>query len=99
MALTYLDLRAITCCEAARSGDDRQAQNCLLQRLALVRCTIIRISFPPIPWPMTKGKYFHGFTAIIVNKTTGEDLTEEDWAKVSMLRKQKERSNKETKTK
>ena len=32
MASTYLDLRAITHCEAARSGDDRQARHRLLQR-------------------------------------------------------------------
>ena len=48
-----LDLQAITRCEAARSGDGRQARQCLLQHLALARCTIIGISFPPIPWPMT----------------------------------------------
>ena len=53
MASTYLDLRAITRCEAARLGDDRQARHRLLQRLALVRCAIIGISFLPIPWPMT----------------------------------------------
>jgi len=54
MASTYLDLRAITRCEAARSGDDRQARHRLLQRLALARRAIlIGISFPPIPWPMT----------------------------------------------
>ncbi len=53
MVSTYLDLRAITRCEAARSGDDRQAHHRLLQRLALARCAIIGISIPPIPWPMT----------------------------------------------
>ncbi len=53
MASTYLDLRAITCHEAVRSGDDRQARHCLLQRLALARRALIGISFPPIPWPMT----------------------------------------------
>ncbi len=34
VASTYLDLRAITRYEAVRSGDDRQARHCLLQRLA-----------------------------------------------------------------
>ena len=53
MASTHLDLRAITRCEAARSGDDRQARHRLLQRLALARRAIIGISFPTIPWPMT----------------------------------------------
>ena len=55
MASTYLDLRSITCCEAARLGDDKQACHCLLQRLALARCAIIGISFPPIPWTVTQG--------------------------------------------
>jgi hypothetical protein len=53
VASTYLDLRAITRCEAARSGDDRQARHRLLQRLALARRVIIGISFPTISWPMT----------------------------------------------
>ncbi len=39
-----------------RSGDDRQVCHRLLQRLALARRTIIRIYFPPIPWPMTQGQ-------------------------------------------
>jgi len=38
---------------AVRSGDDRQVCHRLLQRLALARRAIIRIYFPPIPWPMT----------------------------------------------
>jgi hypothetical protein len=38
---------------AVRSGDDRQVCHRLLQRLALARHAIIRISFPTIPWPMT----------------------------------------------
>ena len=38
---------------AATSDDDRQARHRLLQRLALVRHAIIRLAFPPIPWPMT----------------------------------------------
>ena len=38
---------------AVRSGDDRQVRHRLLQRLALARRAIIRISFPTIPWPMT----------------------------------------------
>ncbi len=53
MASTYLDLRAITRREAVRSGDDRQARHRLLQHLSLARRTIIGISFPPVPWPMT----------------------------------------------
>ena len=53
MASAYLDLQAITRCEAARSGDGRQAHHRLLQCLALARRAIIGISFPPIPWPMT----------------------------------------------
>jgi len=57
VASTYLDLQAITRCEAARSGDDRQARHRLLQRLALARRAIIGMSFPPIPWPMTLGKH------------------------------------------
>ncbi len=36
-------------------GDDRQARHRLLQRLALARCAIIGISFPPTPWPVTQG--------------------------------------------
>jgi len=36
-----------------RSGDDRHVGHRLLQRLALARRAIIRIYFPPIPWPMT----------------------------------------------
>jgi len=36
-----------------RSGDDRQVCHRLLQHLALARCAIIGIYFPPIPWPMT----------------------------------------------
>jgi hypothetical protein len=36
-----------------RSGDDRQVCHRLLQRLALARRAIIKIYFPPIPWPMT----------------------------------------------
>jgi hypothetical protein len=33
---------------AVRSGDDRQVRHCLLQRLALVRCTILaRITNDP----------------------------------------------------
>ncbi len=36
-----------------------------------------------------KGKYFHGFTAIVVNKTTGEVLTEEEWSHASMIREWK----------
>ena len=43
-----------------------------------------------------KGKYFHGFTAIIVKKTTGEVLTEEERSHASMIRKQN--GNKKTKT-
>jgi hypothetical protein len=35
-----------------------------------------------------KGKYFHDFMAILVNKTTGEVLTEEERAQASMMRKQ-----------
>jgi len=48
-----------------------------------------------------KGKYFHGFTAIMVNKTTGEILTEEEWSRVSMMRNQNgnQNGNKKTKTK
>jgi hypothetical protein len=48
-----------------------------------------------------KGKYFHGFTAIMVNKTTGEILTEEEWSKASMIRDQNgnRNGNKKTKTK
>ena len=53
MASMYLDLQAITRCEAARSGDDRQARHRLLQHLALARRAIIGIFFPPITWPMT----------------------------------------------
>ncbi len=53
VASTYLDLRAIIRREAVRSGDDRQARHCLLQRLALARRAIVGISFPTIPWPMT----------------------------------------------
>jgi len=37
-----------------RSGDDRQVCHRLLQCLALARRAIIGMSFPPIPWPMTK---------------------------------------------
>ena len=44
-----------------------------------------------------KGKYFHDFTAMLVNKTTGEVLTEEERARASMMRKQN--GNKTTKTK
>jgi len=47
-----LDLRAITRCEAARSGDDRQARHHLLQHPALARRAIFGISSPLIPWPM-----------------------------------------------
>jgi len=48
-----------------------------------------------------KGKYFHGFTAIMVNKTTGEILTEEERSHASMIRNQKgnHNGNKKTKTK
>jgi hypothetical protein len=41
-----------------------------------------------------KGRYYHGFKAIIVNKTTGEVLTEEEQAHATMIR-----MNKKTKTK
>jgi hypothetical protein len=41
-----------------------------------------------------KGMYFYGFTAIIVNKTTGEVLTEEEQAHATMIR-----MNKKTKMK
>ena len=44
-----------------------------------------------------KGKYFHDFTAILVNQTTGEVLTEEERSHSSMIRKQN--GNKKTKTK
>ena len=43
-----------------------------------------------------KGKFFHGFTAILVNKTTGKVLTEEERSHASMIRKQN--GNKKTKT-
>ena len=66
MASTYLDLRAITCCEAARSGDDRQARYCSLQLLALARRAIIWISFPPIPWPMTLSRTPHRTCAVLL---------------------------------
>ena len=38
---------------AVKSGDDRQVCHRLLQRLALARRAIIRMSFPTIPLPMT----------------------------------------------
>jgi hypothetical protein len=41
-----------------------------------------------------RGQYFHGFTAIIVNKTSGEVLTEEERSHATMIR-----MNKKTKTK
>ena len=44
-----------------------------------------------------KGKYFHGFTAIMVSKTTGEILTEEERSHASMIRNKN--GNKKTKTK
>ncbi len=48
-----------------------------------------------------KGKYFHGFTAILVNKTTGEILTEEERSHASMIRNRNgnQNGNKKTKTK
>ncbi len=48
-----------------------------------------------------KDKYFHGFTAIMVNKTTGKILTEEEWSHASMIRNQNgnQNGNKKTKTK
>jgi hypothetical protein len=48
-----------------------------------------------------KGKYFHDFTAIMVNKTTGEILTEEERSRASMMRNQNgnRNGNKKTKTK
>ena len=36
-----------------------------------------------------KGKYFHGFTKILVNKTSGEVLTEEEQSHASMNREKK----------
>ena len=42
---------------AVRSGDDRQVCHRLLQRLALARRAITGMSFPPIPWPMTKKSF------------------------------------------
>ncbi len=41
-----------------------------------------------------RGRYYHGFKAIIVNKTTGEVLTEEERSHATMIR-----MNKKTKTK
>ena len=48
-----------------------------------------------------KGKNFHGFMAIMVNKTTGEILTEEERSHASMIRNQNgnRNGNKKTKTK
>jgi hypothetical protein len=42
----YLDLRAITYCKAVRSGDDRQARHCFLQRLAFSEMRHNRDIFP-----------------------------------------------------
>jgi hypothetical protein len=41
-----------------------------------------------------KGRYYHGFRAIIVNKTTGEVLTEEEQARATMIRMKKKTKTK-----
>ena len=48
-----------------------------------------------------KGKYFHGFTAILVNNTSGKILTEEERSHASVIRNQNgnKNGNKKTKTK
>ena len=41
-----------------------------------------------------KGRYYHGFRAIIVNKTTGEVLTEEEQARATTIRMKKKTKTK-----
>ena len=63
MASTYLDLRAITRCEAARSGDDRQAHHRLPQRMAFSETRHNRDIF--LANTMAYGQAFNLFASIL----------------------------------